>query len=263
VTWVVIVVFASFALTEPVFAHELSPRELQTVRFEQHLDAPIPLDLAFRDETGQTVRLADYFGPRPVLLTLNYFHCQNLCPLELEGLVNGLNGVAFTPGRDFTLLSVDIDPREGPADTTTARARALRGYDRPAGAVAWHMLTGDQSSIDELTRTVGFEYLYDPQEDEFAHPAGVVVLTPSGRVSRYLYGIDFSATDLRLALVDAAAGAIGTPIDKALLVCYHYDPLTGRYTALAVDLLHWGGGASVVGLGALLAWLWRAERKTS
>ncbi len=247
-----------------VSAHDLTPDQLRTVRFDQRLGQPVPLDLTFHDDSGATVSFHDFFGPgnRPVVLTLNYFHCQNLCPLELDGLMYGLNGLSFAPGNEFNLLTVSIDPREGPGDAADAKARALRAYDRTAiGERGWHLLTGDQDTLDRLTSAVGFHDVYDPQEDEFAHPLGAVVLTPDGRISRYLLGIDFSANDLRLALVDASGGAIGSVLDRALLVCYHYDPLTGRYTSLALDLLHWGAGAAVLAVGGFLGWLWWNERR--
>ena len=248
------------AFTAPAAAaHDLTPDQLRTVRFDQQLGQALPLDLQFTDENGTPVTLEQFFGQRPVILTLNYFHCQNLCPLELEGLISGLNGVSFSPGTDFNLVTVSIDPREGPADATTTKAQALRGYDRPQDANGWHVLTGSQASIDELTDAVGFHYLYDPQQDDFAHPAGVVVLTPDGQVSRYLFGLDFSANDLRLALLEAGQGKVGSLLDRALLVCYHFDPLTGRYTPLALNIIHVGGAAGALAIFTFLGMLWRAE----
>jgi protein SCO1 len=240
-------------------AHELTSDQLAAVRFDQQPGQRVPPDLLFRDEDGDTVRLGQYFAQGPIILTLNYFHCQNLCPLELDGLINGLNGVSFTLGQDYTLLTVSIDPREGPADAEAAKARALRAYDKPHGADGWHVLTGDRAAIDRLTDAVGFQYVYDPVQDDYAHPAGVVVLTPTGQISRYLYGLDFSATDLRLALVDAAAQRIGSIVDRALLVCYHYDPLTGRYTPFAWNFVRGGAVVGALGLAGLLGWLWRGE----
>jgi protein SCO1/2 len=242
-------------------AHDLSPDQVAAVGFDQRLGDRVPLDLLFRDESGDSIRLGDYFlANKPVILSLNYFHCQNLCPLELDGLINGLNGIPFTLGQEFTLVTVSIDPREGPSDAADIKARTLRGYDKVAdGSLGWHVLTGDQTNIDRLTQAVGFNYAYDPLQDDYAHPAGVVVLTPSGVVSRYLYGLDFSANDLRLALVEGGAEHIGTLLDRALLVCYHYDPLTGRYTPIALNVVR---GAAVLGLIALvgfLGWLWRDE----
>jgi protein SCO1 len=242
-------------------AHELTPTQLSMVRFDQKLGDNVPASLRFRDEDGRSVTLGEYLGQRPAILTLNYFHCQNLCPIELDGVVNGLNGVPLTLGQDFTLLTVSIDPREGPADAADAKSRAIRGYDRPQDASGWHVLTGDQASIDALTDAVGFRFAYDAAADDFAHPAGVVLLTADGRISRYLYGFDFAATDLRLALLEAGEQRIGSLADRALLVCYHYDPLTGRYTPLALDLVRIGGVAGVVALVGLVGFLWRSERR--
>jgi len=242
-----------------VQAHGTAPEGLGAVGFTQRLGDPVPRDLVFRDDAGQTVRLGDYFGERPVILTLNQLRCPNLCPLELDGVVNGLNGLPFTMGDQFTLLTVSIDPREGPEDAATTRARVLRGYAQPDAASGWHVLTGDHAAIDRLADAVGFDYAYDPSSDDFAHPAGVVILTPAGRISRYLYGIDFSATDLRLALVEAAAQRIGTALDQALLICYHYDPATGRYTPFVLGLLQVGAAATVLAVGGTLALLWRAD----
>jgi protein SCO1/2 len=246
------------AMAQTVVAHELPPDQLATVGFDQRLGQDVPLGLAFRDETGRAVSLGEYFLPHhgPVVLTLNQLRCKNLCPVELEGLIDGLNGVPFTLGEQFTLLTVSIDPKETPEDAANAKARGLRGYARrQGGSTGWHVLTGDQAAIQQLSRAVGFQAVYDPEEDEFAHPAGVVVLAPTGRISRYIYGIDFSSTDLRLAITEAGANSIGSLVDRALLVCYHYDPLTGRYTPLVVGLMQGGAAAGVLGLGGLLAWL--------
>jgi protein SCO1/2 len=240
-------------------AHDLAPEQLAGVGFDQRLGQPVPLDLLFHDEHGAPVRLGEYFDDRPVILSLNYFHCQNLCPLELDGLIDGLNGVPYTLGRDFTMITVSIDPREGPADAQDVKARTLRRYDRGPATDGWHVLTGDQPAIDRLTDAIGFRYAYDPLQDDYAHPAGVVVLTPTGQVSRYLYGLDFSATDVRLALVDAGAQRIGSLLDRALLICYHYDPLTGRYTPFALNFVRGAAGLGLLGLTAFLVWLWRGE----
>jgi protein SCO1/2 len=214
--------------------------------------------------TGHSVRLGDYYDHQPIVLTLNYLHCQNLCPLELDGLIRGLNGLSFTMGDEYEVITVSIDPRETPADALDARSRAVRTYVHPAAiATGWHILTTDHATIDRLADAVGFRYGYDPQADEFAHPAGVVVLTPAGRVSRYLYGIEFAANDLRLALVDAADQRIGSVLDRALLVCFHYDPATGRYTPLVMNILQIGGAATLVSLTGLLIWLWRTDPRSA
>jgi protein SCO1 len=250
-----LVILLMLGCVQAVHAHELSPDQLASVGFDQRLGQSVPRDLAFLDDRGQPVTLGQYFQDGPVGLTLNQLHCKNLCPVELEGLIDGLNGVPFALGQQFTLLTVSIDARETPEDAATAKARGLRGYVGKQGSTGWHVLTGDQASIDRLEQAVGFNAVYDPEEDEFAHPAGVVLLTPTGQISRYIYGIDFSSSDLRLGLTEAGNGSVGSFVDRALLVCYHYDPLTGRYTPLVVGLMQGGAAAGVLGLGGLLAWL--------
>ena len=254
--------FAALALSAPATAaaHELTREELGALRFDQRLGQQVPLDLQFRDENGAAVVLSQYLdGSRPVILTLNYFHCQNLCPLELEAVANALNGVPFTLGDEFDVLSVSIDRRDGPADAAATRLHALRGYQKRQDVTGWHVLTGGQQAIDRLASAVGFGYSYDPDANEFAHPLGVIVLSPAGQVSRYLFGLDFAANDVRLALVDAAAARIGSLIDRAVLLCYHYDPLTGRYTPLALNLLRGGGAAGLLATVVFLGLLWRAD----
>jgi protein SCO1/2 len=248
-------------VAEAASAHELTPDQLNQVQFDQRPGAQVPADALFRDETGETVRLGTYFGSRPIVLTMNYFHCQNLCPLELDGVIGGLNGLPFTLGDDFTMVTISMDPREGPADALDAKARALRGYVHPSAAGGWHVLTGDHVAIDAVADAIGFQYAYDAQQNDFAHPAGVVILTPQGHVSKYLYGIDFSSNDLRLALVDAASERIGSLIDRALLVCYHYDPITGRYTPLVFQMLQIGAAVTLLAVVVGVGLLWRAERR--
>lgn len=245
-------------------AHDLPAEQLRTVRFSPHEGRQVPTELRFTDENGLPVALGSYFGAKPLILTLNYFRCQNLCSLELQGLVSGLNGLPFTLGDQFTMLTVSFDSRELPRDASAAKFKAFRGYVHPEAAGGWHLLTtADQSTIDALTDAVGFNYVYDDQEDDYAHPAGVVVLGPSGEVSRYLYGLDFSATDLRLALVEAAANRIGSVVDQVLLVCYHYDPISGRYTPLVMTLIKLGAVATCLAVGGGLLVLWRADLRSA
>jgi protein SCO1 len=263
-SWVVsLAVLISMALfgAAPAAAHELSPDQLREVSFRQHPGDSLPLDLAFTDDNGQSVMLSDYFGSnRPVILTMNYFHCQNLCEIELQDLVGGLNGVPFTMGDQYTLLTVSFDTRDRPRDAALEKFRAFRGYVHPEAADGWHLLTSDdQSTIDRLTQAVGFQYVYDEQQDDYAHPAGVVLVTPQGEISRYIYGLDFSANDLRLGLVEAAADRIGSLVDQVLLICYHYDPISGRYTPLVMNLMKAGGGVTVLLVGIGLFFLWRAD----
>ena len=253
-------VLGLFLCASATSAHELTPDQLRQVGFRQHIGDSIPLDLTFTDEYGNRAGLSTYFATGPVILTLNYFHCQNLCSLELQNLVDGLNGVPFTLGDEFTLLTVSIDPRETSQDAALAKFRAFRGYIHPGAAAGWHLLTTtDQLAIDRLAATVGFDYTYDAEQDDYAHPLGVVVLTPSGQISRYLYGLDYSANDLRLGLVDAAEQRIGSAIDQVLLICYHYDAVSGRYTPLVMNILAAAAGLTVLLAGAGLFVMWRMD----
>ncbi|MBV9133488.1 MAG: SCO family protein [Chloroflexi bacterium] len=250
----IVALVALIGLSTTALAHELPRDEVATVGFSPRVGGQAPMDATFVDESGLRVTLGQYFGAKPVLLSLNYFHCQYVCPIEEDGLINALNGVHLALGQDFTLLTVSIDPTDGPLDAITVKARALRGYDRPEGANGWHLLTADATTIQQLTSWVGFQYVPDPQQGDFAHPIGVVSLTPGGRISHYLKGLDFSANELDLALADVSQDSQAAPV-----VCYQYDPLTGRYTPLALDLVRVGGGAGVAALLGWLAMLWRAD----
>ncbi len=245
----------------PAPAHEATPAELLSqVGFDQRLNQQVPLDLMFRDETGQAVRLGNYFGERPVILSLVYYHCTTLCPLILDGLVKSLDGIPFDMGRQYTVLTVSIDPREGPGEAAAKRMQFLPRYGRPGAEGGWHFLTGEEPSIRQLTQALGFRYAYDAKTDDFAHPAGIVILTPQGKISRYFYGIDFSVRDLRLGLIDASAGRIGNLIDQVLLYCYHYDPATGKYGLIVMNLVRLLGLATVLILGGFITLMLRRER---
>ena len=242
----------------PVQAHQLSSEELRQVSFDQRLGQQIPLDLVFRDERGQEAPLRSYFGPRPVILTLNYYHCPNLCSIALQSLADRLRTLPFTLGEQFSVLTVSIDPRETPAQAAEKRAPLLRGLPGGSGA-DWHLLTGQAAAIDQLASAVGFRYIYDPEEDEYIHPAGLIVLTPGGQVSRYLYGLDLAPNDLRLALVEAGQQRIGSLIDQIALLCYHYDASTGKYTPVVLAALRVLGLVTILGLGLFLGRLWRED----
>jgi protein SCO1 len=254
---------SALLLVVPVGAHHdeqhRPPGVLATIAFEQRLDAQIPLDLAFRDDTGETVHLGDYFGDKPVILTLNYYECPMLCPLVLEGLLRSLRVLSFNIGEQFDVVTVSIAPGETAALASTTKARYVRDYGRPEAARGWHFLTGDQESIQRLTEGIGFRYTYDAAKDQYAHAAGILVLTPQGKIARYIYGLEFSPRDLRLALVDAAANTIGSPVDQLLLFCYQYDPTTGRYTLVVRRTLQLGGLATVLGLAAFMIVMFRRD----
>jgi protein SCO1/2 len=249
--WLLITVWGA-----PAWAHHEEqhrpPGVLAAVAFEQRLNEPVPLHLAFRDEVGNAVQLGDYLGQKPVILTLNYYECPMLCPLVLEGLLRSLRALSFMIGEQFDVVTVSINPGETDALAAGTKARYIRDYGRPNAAAGWHFLTGDEASIQRLTQAVGFRYAYDAGKNQYAHAAGIMVLTPQGSISRYFYGIDFSPRDLRLALVEAAANTIGSPVDQLLLLCYQYDPATGRYSLVVRRALQLAGLATVFSLAGFM-----------
>ncbi len=232
---------------------------LANVSFEQRLGAQVPLDLPFVNEEGRAVRLGDYFGAQPVVLTLGYYECPMLCSLVRNGLVEALNEVRLTVGSDFQVVNVSIDPREAPMNAANTRAAVVSRYNRPEGKAGWHFLTGPQDSITSLAEAVGFKYFYDERIDQYAHAAGILVLTPEGRLARYFYGIEFNPSDVRLGIVEASGNKIGTPVDQLLLLCYQFDPATGTYTGLVLTLVRVGGILTVIILLASLYLLSRGS----
>lgn len=236
------------------------PKALREVGFDQNLNHQVPLDIPFRDESGRAVRLGDYFGRRPVVLALVYFDCPMLCTQVLNGLASSLGVLSMSVGKDFDVLTVSFDPREKPALAAARKASYIERYRRPGAALGWHFLTGDQPSIDRLTKAVGFRYVWDAGLGQFAHPTGIMVLTPQGRIARYLFGIEYGPRDLRFALIDATHGTIGSAVDQVLLYCYHYDPSTGRYGLVVMRAVRIAGAATVLLLGAFIALMVRKER---
>ncbi len=237
------------------------PEALREVGFDQKLDQLVPLDIELRDESGNEVRLGDYFGSKPVVLSLAYFSCPMLCGLHLNGLASSLKPLKLEPGQDFEIVTVSFDPRDTPATASVKKKETLERYERRGAEKGWHFLTGDADQIQALTSAVGFRFQYDEKRGEFAHPAGVVLLTPEGRVSRYLFGIDYSPRDLRLGLVESAQGKIGTLIDQVLLFCFHYDPAMGRYSAIALNSVRVGGILTLVGLAVFIGGALRRESR--
>jgi protein SCO1 len=234
------------------------PPMLRDVGIDQRLDRPVPLDLAFRDEGGRNVRLGEYFGARPVVVALVYYECPMLCTQVLNGLVSALSVVSLDAGRDFDVVAVSFDPREGPELARAKKQAYLERYGRPQTAVGWHFLTGPPDSIERLTKAVGFRYRYDKDQNQFAHAAAIAVVTPDGVISRYFYGIEYPPRDLRLGIVEASAGRVGSLADQMLLLCYHYDPSTGRYGFIALTLVRIGGLLTV---GAFGLFLWFERRR--
>jgi protein SCO1/2 len=245
---------------EPGLAASTVPAPLREIGFDQNLDALVPLDTTFRDEAGRTVRLADYFGKRPVVMVFAYYDCPMLCTLVINGLSSALNVLSLSPGKDFEIVTVSFDSRDTPASAAAKKAAYLDRYKRAGAAEGWHFLTGDQPSIDRLTKAAGFRYVWDKDTRQFAHPTGVIVLTPDGRLARYLFGIEYGPRDLRFAIVEASAGKIGSPVDSLLLYCYHYDPMTGRYGLAIMRAVRLAGAATVLTLGAFIFVMVRREK---
>jgi len=236
------------------------PGLLGKIHIEQRLNTQVPLDLPFVDENGREVRLAEYFGKRPVILALVYYECPMLCTQILNGLVTALGVMNFEPGREFDVVAVSFDPREGPELAARKKEAYLQRYGRPHTAGGWHFLTGSEESIARLTDAVGFRYAYDERIQQYAHGAGIELLTPSGVLSKYFYGIEYSPRDIRLGIIEASEERIGTVIDDFLLFCYHYDPTTGQYGAAVMRLMRLGAIATVLAFLSFLAVSLRRER---
>ena len=236
------------------------PPLLRNVSIDQRLNQQVPLDIPFRDETGRTVQLRQYFHDKPVILSLVYYDCPMLCTLVLNGLVRAMRVISLSAGNQFSVVTVSFDPRETPALAAAKKREYLDRYRRKGAEAGWHFLTGDESSIQALTRAVGFRYTFDPKSGQWAHASGVMVLTPGGRLARYFYGVEYSGRDLRLALVEASANKIASPVDQFLLFCFHYDPATTKYGLAIVNLIRAAGVTTVFGISAMIFVLFRRER---
>jgi protein SCO1/2 len=236
------------------------PGALQGVGIDQKLDQQIPLDLTFTDEFGQQVPLSKYFhSGKPVLLALVYYRCPMLCTQILTGVASGLKAVSLDPGKDFEVVSISFDPKDTPETAASKKQLYMRRYGRPGTANGWHLLTGTEASIKALTDAVGYHYKYDPATDQYAHASGIMIVTPDGRLSRYFYGVEYAPRDVRLGLVEASQNKIGNPVDQILLFCYHYDPVTGKYGAVVMNLVRFAGAAFVLIGGAFLALVLRRD----
>jgi protein SCO1 len=252
---------ALLALASVAPADDARPAAVRNVGFDQRIGAQVPLDVAFRDETGKTVRLGDYAGTKPILLVPAYYQCPMLCTLVLDGVVSALRAVPFDVGDAFTVVTFSFDPRDMPAAAAEKQAHYLAEYRRPGAAAGWHFLTGDDDAIRRLTAAIGFRYAWDAEHQQFAHASGVVVLTPDGTIARYFYGVEYAPRDLKLALVEASEHKLGSPIDELLLFCFHHDPTTGRYGAAVVNAIRAGGILTLLALGGAIAVLLRRERR--
>jgi len=236
------------------------PPALRNVGIDQKLNQQLPLDLVFRDENGNAVKLGQYFGNKPVVLSLVYYDCPMLCTQVLNGMVTSFRVLPFKIGNEFDVVTISFDPRESAA-LATAKKKVYVGYlpeKMQAGANSgWHFLTGDEASIKQITDAVGFRYHYDEATKQFAHASAIMVTTPQGKLSRYFYGIDYPARDLRLGLIESAQNKIGSPVDQLLLYCYHYDPATGRYGAVVMNIMRIAGIATLIGFGLMFLLLRR------
>jgi protein SCO1/2 len=242
------------------FSQSQLPEAVRDVGIDQRLNEQLPLDIEFRNEEGRLVRIGDFFSDKPVILSLVYHECPMLCSEVLEGLLRSLRVLRFDVGKEFEVLTVSFNPREDAPLARSAKESYLRRYKREGAAGGWHFLTGDQTSIDRLTKAVGFRYRYDAQKNLYAHAGGIMVLTPQGRLSRYFYGIEFAPKDVRLGLVEASQNKIGSVVDQVLLFCYHYDPVTGKYGLVILTAMRITGVLFVLGLGAYVIVMLRRER---
>jgi protein SCO1/2 len=239
-----------------------TPDELQGIEITPHLGDTVPLDLEFVDEQGRTVRLGDYFdGERPVVLSMGYYGCPMLCDLVWMSTFQALKELRWTAGQEFRVLNVTIDPGETPRMAREKRDDYLESYGRPSAKAGIHFLTGQPEAIRSLAETVGFGYRYVPERDEYAHAAGIMILSPEGKLSRYLFGVQYDPKTVRMALLEASEGKIGSAIDRVVMYCFHYDPEEGKYTMAAMNVMRLVGAFTVVVLSALIAILWRRERR--
>ncbi|MCC6989440.1 MAG: SCO family protein [Acidobacteria bacterium] len=230
-----------------------TPQALQQVKFDQKLDAQLPADATFKDDTGKTVRLGDYFGERPVVLAFVYYECPMLCNQILNGLVSGVGVLDQTVGTDFDVVAISFDARETPTQAAAKKATYLDRYQRPGSERGWHFLTGDEATIKRVTDTAGFQFAWDAASQQFAHASGIIVTTPEGKLSRYLFGIEYPPRDLKFALMESSAGKIGSVVDQVLLYCYHYEPATGSYSLVAMNAVRMGGVVTMVALLGFVA----------
>lgn len=239
-----------------------APKLPGRVAIAQKLNSQLPLDTMLRDEEGRVVRLGDYFkSGRPVILTFMYFRCPMLCSMVMDGATNAMTELKFDIGKDFDVVTISIDPRDKPEAAAEMKDKYVKRYGRLSAANGWHFLTGHDSAIKKVTDTVGFQYAYDAETDQFAHGAVLLVVTPQGRVSRYFYGFEYKPRDLRLALHEASQSKIGGAAEELLLLCFHYDPATGKYSRDAMAFVRAGGVATMLGLASFVLILLRRERR--
>lgn len=238
------------------------PPQLQGVGIDQHMGASLPLNATFTDQDGQRVQLGQYFKGKPVLFAPVYFTCPMLCNQILSGVVAGLRPLSLKPGRDFEIVAMSFNPSDTPGQARQKRDEFAHSYSSRVGVAGWHFLTGPQQSIDRVTKALGFRYRWDAEHHMFVHASGIMIATPEGRLARYFYGVEFEPKDLKLGLVEASHNRIGSPVDQILLFCYHYDPTTGKYGAVVVDLLRITSVLVLVVLTGMLVFFWRRDLRS-
>jgi protein SCO1 len=241
------------------------PQVLQKVGVSQHLNQQLPLDAAFVDESGKPVKLGDYFGKHPAILSLVYYTCPMLCSEELDGITSSLEMVRLTPGKDFDVVVISIDPSDTPAAAAKSKALYVKRYGRPETAAGWHFLTGQRPAIDAVTNAVGFGYVRVPGPDgklsQFAHASSIEIVTPEGKLAQYYLGVEYSPKDMLLGLIDASGNKIGSPVANILTYCYHYDPQTNRHSLIVARVVQFGGMVTVAGLGGFMFLMFRKDVK--
>lgn len=234
---------------------------LKQIGFDQKLEEQVPLNLEFKDETGKSVRLKDYFGKKPVVLVLGYYECPMLCTLVLTELTKALRMLNYSAGDEFNVVTVSINPRETPELAAGKKRVYLKEYGRRGAEKGWHFLVGKDSSIKPLAKAVGFRYAYDAEAKQYAHAAGIMILTPKGKVSRYLYGVEYSPKSLRFGLMEASENKIGSPVERLLLFCYHYDPKRGRYSFAVMNVVRLACLATLFCLGSFIVGMLKKEKR--
>ncbi len=239
------------------------PKVLNEVGIQQKLNEYIPLDTEFKDENGNIVKLGEYFGKRPVILALVYYECPMLCNEVLNGLTGSIKGISFDVGKEFDVVAISFDSRENekPELAKNKKEGYVKRYGREKTAEGWHFLTGSQDSIDKITKAVGFGYEWDEATNQFAHGGGIMILTPEGQLSKYLYGIDYSPKDVKFSIMEASENKVGSPVDQLMLYCYHYDPARGKYGLQIFNVLRISGVLTLLGMGTMLFVFWRRNKR--
>ena len=261
VTALLAILLVGLAITS--HAQTAEQKVLEQIGVDQRLDSVLPLDLKFRDEHGKDVTLGDYFKEKPVVLSLVYYECPMLCTMTLNGLIKAINAMDLEVYRDYDIVTVSFDPGETPALAMQKKETYLDVYRHEGGENGWHFLTGDAEPVRQLAEAVGYRYVYDEETDEYAHASAIMIATPAGKLSKYFYGIEFSARDMRLGLVDASVNRIGSFADKLLLWCYHYDPMTGKYGLAIMNVIRLAGALTVGCMVTFMVAMLRRDKRKS